>query len=878
MKGSEIRKSFLDFFKSKGHEIVPSASLVPVDDPTVLFTVAGMAPFKECFLGSEKRSYTRAASAQKCLRISGKHNDFENVGVTARHHTFFEMLGNFSFGDYFKAEAIQYAWEFVTEKLGLSPDRLWVSVFREDDEAAKLWRDLTPIHRDRIVRLDEKDNFWAMGDTGPCGPCSELYYYVGPDDVPQSEEAFRRDDGSYLEIWNLVFMQFNRNADGTMTPLPHPSIDTGSGLERLTSVVQGLPGNYETDLVRGVIGVAEELSGFRYDSGSYGSGDLRSDLRYARNVALRVAGDHSRAAAFLIADGVFPGSDGRGYALRRIIRRAVRHGRVLGLREPFLVHTAGKVVNLLGDQYPELVAAKDTIAEVIKNEEAKFHETLEGGLEVLTREVERLGAGAAFPGETAFLLHDTFGFPLDLTEDALKPFSRTVDVAAFQGAMEAQRTRSREDRRSKGIVFQSKSVDVEPTNFLGYGATTGEGTLRAVQPSTETPEIISIFFDESPFYAESGGQVGDAGTVTIDGHTFDVVDTVKLPSGQFAHLVKSADAALLSSLIGHRARLEVDGARRKAIATHHSATHVLHLGLRSILGTHVKQAGSLVTPERLRFDFNHYAPISEDQLRDLAVFMNEYVRSNYEVTTRVLPIAEARTLGAMALFGEKYGETVRVVEIGPDSLELCGGTHVKRSGDIGSILVVREGAIASGVRRIECVAGGRAVSNALEMQGTLDGLAATLGADQGALQEKLEALLGKEREVLRELGALRVTIGKLTADAVLREPVISPSGVPVFAKVLDDLDAEVAKEVVDIARVKAGSGVIVVAIKGDRGGMLLAGATSDLAGRLHLGSILKETVAAVGGKGGGRPDFAQAGGLDPEKTSDALALFVQRVP
>jgi alanyl-tRNA synthetase len=878
MKGADIRKSFLQFFQNKGHTVVPSASLVTLDDPTLLFTNAGMNQFKECFLGSEKRSYTRAASAQKCLRISGKHNDFENVGVTARHHTFFEMLGNFSFGDYFKSDAIRYAWEYVTERLGLSRDRLWVTVFREDDEAARLWRDLTPVHRGRILRMDEKDNFWAMGETGPCGPCSEIFYYVGPDDVPQSEAAFRRDDGSYLEIWNLVFMQFNRAADGTMTPLPCPSIDTGSGLERLVSVVQGLPGNYETDLVRGVIKRAEQLSGFDYDEGSYGSQDLRADLRYARNVAFRVIGDHSRAAAFLIADGVFPGSDGRGYALRRIIRRAVRHGKVLGFREPFLVHTCGEVVSMFADSHPELAAARDTVAEVIRNEEAKFYETLEGGLEVLHREAERLGAGEPFPGATAFLLHDTFGFPLDLTEDALKPFGRSVDVAGFQAAMEAQRHRSREDRRSKGISFEAKSVDLEATTFVGYDQAGGEGTLQMVMPSGSSEDLFTLFFDETPFYAESGGQVGDTGTVSIDGHSFDVEETIKLPAGQFAHVVRTSQGELLRTLVGQSAVLQVDKERRCATSIHHTATHVLHLGLRTILGKHVKQAGSLVTPERLRFDFNHHAPISDEQLRELVIFMNSYIRANHEVITSLLPIDKARALGAMALFGEKYGDIVRVIEVGPDSLEFCGGTHVVRSGDIGSIAVVREGAIASGVRRIECVAGARAVTHGLATGAILGGIAGILGTDEGSIEVKLHGVLARERELGREIERLRARLGSLTADALIRGGVTSPSGIRVCADLFDDIDGEIAKEVVDIARVKAGSGVIIVGIKGDRGGMLLAGATADLKGRLHIGNILKDSVAIAGGKGGGRPDFAQAGGLDKEKVRDALAAFVKSVP
>ncbi len=876
MKGVEIRRAFLDFFSTRGHAVVRSSSTVPENDPTILFTNAGMNQFKECFLGTEKREYSRAVSAQKCVRISGKHNDFENVGVTARHHTFFEMLGNFSFGDYFKEDAIKFAWEFVTQRLGLSRDKLWVTVFREDDEAGRLWRELTSVLPDRVVKMDEADNFWMMGETGPCGPCSEIYYYVGPDSVPQSEAAFRRDDGTYVEIWNLVFMQFDRSADGKLLALPRPSIDTGSGLERLAMVMQGVAGTYETDLVRDVIKVGEQLSGYSYQPGSYSIKSLKDDIDYARNVALRVLGDHSRAAAFLIGDGVFPGSDGRGYALRRIIRRALRHGRVLGFKEPFLFHATDRVVDLFGEDYPELVAARDTIKSIVKNEEIKFQETLDGGLDVLHKAVDKLPAGAKLSGKTAFLLHDTFGFPLDLTEDALKPFNIGVDTAEFHAAMEEQRSRSREDRKSRKIAFSGRGVDIPATEFLGYQQLSHEDSVLLI--SNQGDDTLAVFTEKTPFYGESGGQVADGGTLTIAGVVYPVEDVQKLPGGQFAHLVRAVNDGRPPIKVGDPVRLQVDSDLRSATAANHSATHMLHAALRTVLGDHVHQAGSLVDAEKLRFDFTHFSALTEEQLNRISDYMNNYIRGNHEVSTRVLPIEEARKLGAIALFGEKYGDVVRVVTMGSNSTEFCGGTHVVRTGDVGSIIVIGESAVSSGVRRIECCAAGGAVKALRRLQSTTQALMEMVTADEASLVPRLQSILDREKALEKTIAQLKSRLGTLTAERILQDVRRSNLGVPYLTSVMAGVDADGAKEIIDAARVRLGSGVVALGISTDRGGMIVAGATADISKKFHVGNALKQAIIVAGGKGGGRPDFAQAGGLDESKLDQALSLFAESIP
>lgn len=874
MNGPAIRSAFLNYFKKNGHEIVTSSSLVPHEDPTILFTNAGMNQFKGCFLGTEKRSYTRATTAQKCMRISGKHNDFENVGVTRRHHTFFEMMGNFSFGDYFKADAIKFAWEFVTQTLGLSPNRLWVSVLHNDDEAAKLWTDITKISSDRIVRMTEKDNFWAMGDTGPCGPCSEIYYYLGEDESKQSEADFRKDDGTYLEFWNLVFMQFERSADGVLTPLPKPSVDTGLGLERMASILQGVEGNYESDLVRGVITRCEELSGHRYVNGSYKEGDLKADKEYARNVAMRVIADHSRSIAFLVADGVIPSSEGRGYVLRRLLRRAVRHGRVLAFPEPFLAETTATVVSMFGEDYPELVEMKETIHRIVDAEERKFYETLDAGLTILTREVEKLDSNEQFSGDIAFQLYDTYGFPLDLTEDALKAYKKSVDIVAYDQAMEGQRTRSRDDRKGRKITFTSKKVEGPKTEFLGYRENESEGKLLAV---FEENGSYGLLFDATPFYAESGGQVGDTGFIQFNGAEFRVLDTQKYQGEYIIHDAELLRGDFSPKLKGEKAHLKIDAERRERIKANHSATHLIHSALRKILGNHVKQAGSRVDESTLRFDYSHFEPVTEEQLDGIVEFVNDYIRQDYDVTTEILPIKEAKKRGAMALFGEKYGDVVRVVGMGPESLELCGGTHVGRTGNIGFIVLDKESGISAGVRRIECFSGAAAHEQVLLERKILFAAADSLKTEPTGLTERLEKLHLRYRELERELQTAKAKLIASSAGNLAFEGKVSPSGVRVVVKQVESTDAQTLKGMVDSIRIKLGSGVVALATTENDSGILVAGVTADLASKINVGELVKQAVVSTGGRGGGKRDFAQAGGIPQANLNIALNKFFELI-
>ncbi len=882
MKGSDIRKAFLEYFQAQGHTIVSSSSLVPENDPTLLFSNAGMNQFKDCFLGGEKRAYTRATTCQKCLRVSGKHNDFENVGVTARHHTFFEMLGNFSFGDYFKADAIKFGWELSTKVLGLPKSRLWVTVFEKDDEAAKLWAELTDIDPSRIVRMGEADNFWAMGETGPCGPCSEIYYYVGDNEAGQSEQEFRNSDGVYLEFWNLVFMQFDRAKDGTLKPLPKPAVDTGMGLERITSILQGVNATYHTDLLRGIISLCEELSGFKYDGKSFAVRDLRTDKPYARDVAMRVIADHSRAMSFLIADGVHPSSDGRGYVLRRIIRRAIRHGRALEFKEPFLAKTTARVVEIMGDHYHELRERKDLIARVVDAEERKFHETLESGIALLQREVEKLSPGQPFPGEAAFLLHDTYGFPLDLTEDALKPYKLKIDTAAFNRCMEEQKTRSREDRKSQGIAFETVKVEGKKTSFLGYTETKAEAKLQAVLDNLNRQQfrkgdIATVVFEATPFYAESGGQVGDTGTVSVSGATLRVLDTQKVQDGYFLHECEVVEGELSTKMVGSTASLHIDQNRRARIRANHSATHLLHSALRAVLGTHVKQAGSRVDDKTLRFDFSHFEPVSHAQLLDIQAFMNEQVRSNHEVVTRELPIDEAKKLGAMALFGEKYGSVVRVVQIGPQSLELCGGTHVARSGDIGFALIANEGGVSAGVRRIECWAGPSAYQELVREREERSQIAELLKGDTHGLVEKIDRTLQRTRQLERELEAAKAKLASAASGDLISAARTTAKGLKVITERVEGADSDTLRSMVDRLRLKLGSGVVALGSQTGDSAIIVAGVTSDLLPGVHAGNLIKEAAKVSGGKGGGRPDFAQAGGVNPAQLGLALDRIFELV-
>lgn len=874
LSGAEIRKKFLDYFASKGHEVVASSSLVPQNDPTLLFANAGMNQFKDIFVGAEKRAYSRATTCQKCVRVSGKHNDFENVGVTRRHHTFFEMLGNFSFGDYFKKDAILFGWEFITEVMKLDKSRLWVTVFENDDEAAELWATLTDVKKDRILRCGAEDNFWAMGETGPCGPCSEIHYFVGSDLSQQTEEVFRRDDGSFLEIWNLVFMQYERFSDGTQNALPKPSIDTGAGLERIASIVQGCVSNYDTDLARPIISVCEKLSGCRYDGRSF-EGDLKSDLAYARDVAMRVIADHSRAVTFLIADGVNPSNDGRGYVLRRILRRAVRHGRVLHFKAPFFTHTIDAVVEIFKGAYPELAEKADFIKRVADAEERKFHETLEAGMSILTREVEKLEPGQPFPGETAFQLHDTYGFPLDLTEDALKVYGNKVDTDAFDRAMNEQRTRSREDRKAQNITFSSVKVGGEKTEFLGYKTMKSESVLLDVFETADEKgeKLYNLVFDATPFYAESGGQVGDTGSVHFPDAWLQVRDTQKVQDGYFMHACTLLEGEFSESLKGQKAQLRVDEDRRRKIMANHSATHLLHAALRKVLGSHVKQSGSRVDHNSTRFDYSHFEPLTEQQRRDVQEFVNEHVRLDHEVETSIVSMDEAQRMGAMALFGEKYGDMVRVVRMGSVSMELCGGTHVERTGQIGLVLEVADAGVAAGVRRIECFSGSGALQAILAERAEREAIAALLKSDTSELPDKVEKMLHRARALEHDLEHMRARYISALGSGIASKATTMPSGLRAVIERVDDTDIDTMKGIVDDVRARIKSGVVALCGAHGSSGFLVAGATSDLRSKVHIGNLVKEAAQAAGGKGGGRPDFAQAGGLDASLVAKALQRF-----
>ena len=868
MKGTEIRKAFLDYFASKGHTVVPSSSLVPTNDPTLLFSNAGMNQFKDCFLGNETRDYVRAASSQKCMRISGKHNDLENVGVSASHHTFFEMLGNFSFGDYFKKEAIQFAWEFSTEVLKLPKSRIWVTIFVEDDEAFELWCSETDIDSKRVVRLGEKENFWAMGDTGPCGPCSELHYFIGEDESTQSAAGLENDDGTFLEFWNLVFMQYNRASDGKLEPLPSPSVDTGMGLERMASILQDKPGNYDTDLLRDVITVCEKLSGKKYVGKSYEVRDLKTDKEYACDVAMRVIADHSRAVAFLIADGVMPGSDGRGYVLRRIIRRAVRYGRMLDFKEPFLAKTCSKVIEIMSGQYPELTAQEDIILKTANAEEEKFYETIDAGLQILDKELSKLKSGQKFPGQTAFTLHDTYGFPLDLTQVILKTDNIEVDLKGFKQAMDQQKNRSRADRKAKGIEFSSVKIKGKQTNFLGYENT--EADSKLVQVIEQDGKHLSLVFKDTPFYAEAGGQVSDTGRIEFKDCKLEVHDVQKVQDKFFVHDCSILEGDFSEKLVGQKAALSVDAERRNKIRVNHSATHILHSALREVLGEHVKQAGSRVDDFSLRFDYSHFEPVSAAQLDAIHEFVNDYSRNNYEVVTKEMKLEEARKRGAMALFGEKYADVVRVVEIGPSSLELCGGTHVTRSGDIGFLLVDYETGVSSGVRRIECFAGANAHAAMLKHNAERLAIAHLLKGDDRDLHLKVEKLIAHNKKLEREIEELKQKIAGDASGNLVSNTRTSPAGIKVIVESVDVSDTQTLRSMVDRLRLKLGSGVVALGTSDGEKASIIAGVTADLTDKIHAGNLVKEAAKVTGGRGGGRADFAQAGGLDSKQLQKAL--------
>jgi alanyl-tRNA synthetase len=854
MKSAEIRKSFLDFFAARRHEIVPSSPLVPGNDPTLLFTNAGMVQFKDVFLGHDKRPYTRAASSQRCVRAGGKHNDLENVGYTARHHTFFEMLGNFSFGDYFKVDAIRYAWDYITGVLGLPAEKLWVTVYEDDDEAAAIWLHEIGIDPARFGRLGADSNFWAMGDTGPCGPCSEIFYDHGPDIAGGPPGSPDEDGDRYVEIWNLVFMQFNRAADGTLTPLPKPSVDTGMGLERLAAVLQGVHSNYEIDLFRALVERAAELA--RCDDTS--------------NASLRVIADHIRACAFLVVDGVLPGNEGRGYVLRRIIRRAIRHGYQLGIKEPFFWRLVETLEQQMGAAYPELVKARGHVERVLAQEEERFAETLDQGMRLLDSAIDGL-EGGVIPGETAFRLYDTFGFPLDLTADIARERGLSVDNAGFELAMQGQRERARAASRFDADYGPKQDTNLE-TKFVGHDALGGTGVILAIYRDAHQVDALGegdegvILLDETPFYAESGGQVGDVGVIRAAAGEFQVTDTRKWGKAH-AHYGRMTRGRLEG---GESVRTEVDRAARQAVVLNHSATHLLHAALRSVLGEHVQQKGSLVAADRLRFDFSHYEPVSRAQLAEIEALVNAQVRSNAAADTKVVPYEEAVAGGALALFGEKYEDRVRVLKLGDFSMELCGGTHVRRAGDIGLFKIVAESGIASGVRRIEAVTGQGALAWVARHEETLQQIAALLKGGWDEAGEKVQHLVERSRQLEREVQQLqtRLATGGGGEDPAARAETVGDSRI--YIARLDGSDPKVMRDAVDRFKQKLISGVVLLgAADGDKV-RLVAGVTRDRTDRISAVDLVNASAELVGGKGGGRPDLAQAGGSNAARLDEAL--------
>ncbi len=869
MTGSEIRKKFLEYFKERGHAIVASSSLIPKEDPTLLFTNAGMVQFKSLFLGQEKRYYTRAATSQKCVRAGGKHNDLENVGFTTRHHTFFEMLGNFSFGDYFKDEAIAWGWEFLADVMGLSKDRMWVSVFRDDDEAFEIWNKKIGLPAERIVRMGEKDNFWMMGDTGPCGPCSEIYYDLGEGvGCGKPECNLECDCGRYVEIWNLVFTQYDRDESGVLTPLPKPNIDTGMGLERLASVMQGAVSNYDCDLFRNIILHIESISGKKYK-------DNEDD-----DISIRVIADHCRAVTLLISDGVLPSNEGRGYVLRRILRRAARHGKLLGLDKPFLHDMVPVVIGELKDYYQELSDKESYVRKVVINEEQRFMETLDAGLRILNEEIERLKERKedVIPGGIVFKLYDTFGFPVDLTGDAAKSFGMSLDMEGFERSMEVQREKAREAWKGSGEeevadMYRELSVDGIKTEFVGYEGNT-EAVTRIVAILKDNKRVDSLaegergefFVEKTPFYGEIGGQVGDVGVIEADSAFFDVWDTQKPLDNLFTHIGKVKKGTFS---VGDSVDLKTDKGIRRAIEANHSGTHILQAALKRVLGDHIKQSGSLVNAERLRFDFTHFARIEDSELEEVERIANAYIRSNVPVDTRVLGREEAMKTGATAVFDEKYGETVRVVRMGDYSMELCGGTHVCRTGDIGFLKIVGESSVAAGVRRIEAVTGSEAVKYAEAVEKELRTSARLVRAVPLELNKRLDRLLKTQKELEREIDTLK---GKLAAkdSSDILDRVKEIKGVKVLAATVAVPDAKTLRDFGDKVRDKLSSGVVVLGSPiGDKA-TLMCMVTKDLTDRYNAGKIIGEIAPIVGGKGGGRSDMAQAGGPLPQKLEEAV--------
>ncbi len=852
---ADIRDAFINFFKDKGHEIVDSSPLVPGNDKTLLFTNAGMVQFKDTFLGQDKRSYNKATSSQRCVRAGGKHNDLENVGYTARHHTFFEMLGNFSFGDYFKQDAIKYGWEFLTEVVGLPAEKLWITVYEEDDEAADIWLKEIGVDENRFSRIGAKDNFWAMGDTGPCGPCTEIFYDHG-EDIPGGPPGTPEEDGDrYIEIWNLVFMQYNRFADGTMEPLPKPSVDTGMGLERLAAIMQNVHSNYEIDLFQSLIKATAKITG-------------TTDLN---NKSLRVIADHIRACSFLIADGVFPSNEGRGYVLRRIIRRAVRHGYQLGVKDLFFYKIVDTLIQEMGKAYPILVEQKDFVKKILKQEEEQFAKTLEQGMKILEAEIDTMG-GKIISGATAFKLYDTYGFPFDLTADIARERELTVDRDGFDAAMEQQKKQSQQSSKF-GIDYNDTVETEHSTEFIGYEATTGKGTVLALFKDgnlidkVSAGEEVQIILDQTPFYAESGGQAGDSGELLGQDCKIEIKDTLK--NGNASIHVGTVTQGTLSTR--DEVAAVVDGAKRQATMLNHTATHILHAALREVLGTHVAQKGSLVNSDRLRFDFSHFEPVSDEQLVEIERIANEQVRANHDAEVNVMPYDQATKSGAMALFGEKYGDEVRVIKLGDFSVELCGGTHADRAGDIGLIKVISETGIASGVRRIEALTGSNAMSYLWNNEHKLNKLCGFLKADRENLNDKMEQLVTRNRNTEKELERLKSKLAS-QAGGDLASNAVEVNGVKVLAAKLEGADAKTLRETVDQLKNKLGTAVVVLGTELEGGKVqLVAGVTKNLIKNIKAGDVVNHIAAQVGGRGGGKPDMALAGGSEPEKLDAALA-------
>jgi alanyl-tRNA synthetase len=869
MSAADVRRAFLEFFKARGHAVIASSSLVPGNDPTLLFTNAGMVQFKDVFLGKDKRDYVRAASSQRCVRAGGKHNDLENVGYTARHHTFFEMLGNFSFGDYFKRDAIRFAWDFVTGTLKLDPNRLWVTVFKDDDEAADIWIKEIGVPADRLTRLGEKSNFWAMGDTGPCGPCSEIFYDHG-EHIPGGPPGSPDEDGDrYVEIWNLVFMQYERSADGTLTPLPKPSVDTGAGLERLSAVMQGVTNNYDIDLFHDIVRAAAELA----------------STKEFTNPSLRVIADHIRACTFLIVDGVLPSNEGRGYVLRRIIRRAIRHGHKLGINGAFFHKLVSALEGQMGEAYPELHSGADHARRVLLQEEERFAETLSTGMVLLTEALDRLskrpseaGATRVLDGETVFRLYDTYGFPADLTADVARERGFGIDSAGFEAAMEAQRERARAASRFGVDLRGGAQIDLA-TSFCGYESTRGESRVIALLRGGERVKELKpgetgeVILERTPFYAESGGQVGDAGELreSSDNVRFIVEDTQKRgTAGAHSHIgrVAAGGGAIRE---GMTVTAEVDARLRRATALNHSATHLMHAALREVLGTHVQQKGSLVAPDRLRFDFSHFQAVSADELRRIERRVNEQIRLNALAETREMAYDDAVAAGAMALFGEKYTSSVRVLRIGDFSMELCGGTHVSRAGDIGLFKIIAESGVASGVRRIEAVTGEGALAEVEASDALVRDLAALVRGNRDDLGAKVRDALERIRQLEKETRTLRDKLAS-GQGTDLASGAVDVGDLKVVSTTVDGADAGALRNAVDQLKDRLKKAVIVLASVDASGKVLLvAGVTAGEVGRIKAGEIVGHVAAQVGGRGGGRPDFAQAGGTDASKLSAALA-------